>query len=286
MKILIKYHHILNRTILVVLLGVLASPTIVLAEAGAKSMFADEGATVMMSDDDTAPIKATAPKPKATLISKKSGQPYADADTSASRPVSYAGIQYWIDLQEPNGHSRKVTTSHTFQSGDGIKLQIKSKTAGYLYVLNEDVTGKQTPLYPTKGQLSGLIQANTIYTIPSRGAIRFDNVPGTEKVTIALAKYPINELTPEESPKATTAVYNSEHYSDCANSSGAGSKGMFAEESGSAIDCIRSNHSAGSKGMFAEEDSSSAQPASYSVMPASALEEGQVMFVDFNLTHR
>jgi hypothetical protein len=63
---------------------------------------------------------------------------------------------------------------------------------------------------------------------------------------------------------------------------------MFADESGgsSGMDCIRKNHNAGSKGMFAEEDSAAAEPASYSVVPTAALEAGDVMFIDFNLTHR
>jgi len=38
--------------------------------------------------------------------------------------------------------------------------------------------------------------------------------------------------------------------------------------------------------MMLEEDTSSAQPASYSMIPAASLDQGQVMFVDFTLNHR
>ena len=63
---------------------------------------------------------------------------------------------------------------------------------------------------------------------------------------------------------------------------------MFTDE-GIDMNCMRSNHSAGgagSKGMFTEEDTSSAQPASYSVVPTTELDQGQVLFVDFYLNHR
>lgn len=285
-KIKTKCYSCFNIAMLLTIVGGATYPIFTLAEAGAKSMFADEGASVMMGDDNV--TKPTAVKTTKSSSYTPSSADYTAVDKSESNalPDSYAGVQYWVDLQEPNGTTRRVTTSHVFHSGDGIKLQIKSKTAGYLYVFNQDASGTTTPLYPIKGQPSDLIQPNVIRTIPSRGAIRFDNVPGTEKVTIALSKYPVNQLVPDSSPKGVTASYNNEPYNDCA-SSGAGSKGMFADESStSAVDCIRSNHSAGSKGMFAEEDTYSAQPASYSVIPASSLEDGQVMFVDFYLTHR
>lgn len=278
-------------------------PAQTFAEAGAKSMFADDTSSVMMSDDSVSPAQnssAVKPKSKAVpVLAKKSrasdDSDYAENEVAESNvlPTSYSGVQYWIDLQEPNGRTHKVTTSHTFHSGDGIKLQIKSKTAGYLYVMNQDASGQVTPLYPPQGQSPAMIQANTTYTIPSRGAIRFDNVPGNEKVTIALAKYPIpsaSNSAQSASPSGMTSVsYSADAYNDCAsNHSGAGSKGMFAEESGgsSGMDCIRKNHNAGSKGMFAEEDSASAEPASYSVVPTAALEAGDVLFIDFNLSHR
>lgn len=288
MKTITKCYNPHNSAILVAVLWALTCPTLALAEAGAKSMFADEGASIMMSDDTgTAPARAKpiASRPKATLAAKRTGQLYSGDDETATLPVSYAGLQYWIDLQEADGRSRRVTTGHTFRSGDRIKLQIKSKTEGYLYVLNQDASGRQTPLYPTKGQPSGLIQPDVTYSIPTRGAIRFDNAPGNEKVTIALAKYPIPNGDSDYSAKGTTAGYSGQPmYVACG--SGAGSKGMFSEESSASMDCMRSNYSAGSKGMFAEEDSASIEPASYSVVPAAALKNGQVMFIDFNLTHR
>ncbi|TSA40743.1 MAG: DUF4384 domain-containing protein [Methylococcaceae bacterium] len=286
MKTISKRYNPLYAAMFVAVLGASTSPTLALAEAGAKSMFSSEGTSVMMNDDADTP-KATSSRPKARVASERVSPSYSSNEQPDANPNNYAGVQYYIDLQDASGRSRQVPTSYTFRSGDGIKLKIKSKTEGYLYVMNTNAAGQSTPLYPTNGQPSGLIQANTIYTIPPRGMIYFDNEPGTEKVTIALAKFPLPSVDPAYSAKGSTAAYSGQSkYDDCASSSGAGSKGMFASESSSSMDCIRSNHSAGSKGMFTQEDTSSAEPASYAVAPTAALNEGDVLFVDFNLIHR
>jgi hypothetical protein len=297
MKVITKQYNCLK--ISVVIAATLMLPAQTFAEAGAKSMFADDTSSVMMSDDSASPAQnssALKSKPKAVPVLAKKSHAADDSDyvenvasESDMLPTSYSGVQYWIDLQEPNGRTHKVTTSHAFHSGDGIKLQIKSKTAGYLYVMNQDDSGKVTPLY----QSINPIQSNSIYTIPQRGAIRFDNVQGNEKVTIALSKYPIpavsNSVSSASPSGMTNVSYSGNAYNDCANNqSEAGSKGMFTEDVAvsSGMECLRKNHNAGSKGMFAEEDSASAEPASYSVVPTSALEAGDVLFVDFNLSHR
>jgi len=266
-------------------IGILGFPMQAFADVGAKSMFSDEGTSVMASHE-AADTTATPSKVKVKASTENSPRQNVSDGQGNTPSTSYAGLQYWIDLQGSNGKSHQVTTSHVFHSGDGIRLQVKSKTEGYLYVINQDASGKVTPLYPTNGQPSGLIQANATYTIPPSGMIFFDNVPGTEKVTIALTKYPLPSLDPSYSENVTTVAYNeSQKYSKCAIID-AGSKGMFASEVSTDIDCLRSNYSAGSKGMFTQEDTSSAKPASYSVMPAAALNNGDVMFVDFNLKHR
>jgi len=246
-----------------------------IAESGAKSMFADDNSTVMMTEEE---------KPKDNVVKKtKTKAKSIELSTTANEADSYAGLQYWIDLEDANGHLSRVTSNHVFQSGDGIKLQIKSKTSGYLYVLNQDVTGRATPLFPSNGQ-NAYIEAGMTRTIPDHGAIRFDNIAGKEKVSIALSKFPVNgPASPSAQQKPETLI----SYNDCSQNGPAGSKGMFTDTDGVGVDmsCIRNNHSAGSKGMFTEEDTFSAQPASYSVLPSNELVQGKVLFVDFYLDH-
>jgi Domain of unknown function (DUF4384) len=261
--------------VLATFLLTMAIPKPVLAEVGAKSLF------IKYEDEGLSPSS----KPKPSIKQQKNTTKSIKQKPSVNHPMAkndFIGLQYWINLQEGNGRSRRVTTSHNFHSGDSIKLHIKSKSSGYLYVINQDSTGQQTYLYPTKGQEAHLIEPGLTYTIPARGAIRFDDVPGNEKLTIALAKYPITQTNSGLKPKESIAN-NSEQaiYSACAST-----KGMFVDDSKVNIDCIRNHYSAGTKGMFSEEDTVSTEPASYSVLPSSSLNEGKVMIVDFNLVHR
>jgi hypothetical protein len=268
-----------NFIVLVSFFNTLIFSVPVLAEAGAKSLF------ISIDDNDLSSSNKSKPTISHTKkITRNKKQP---ANKSASDlPSDYTGLQYWIDLQADNGQSRRVTTSHNFQSGDRIKLQIKSGSSGYLYVINQDSSGQQTYLYPPKGEQSELIEPGTLYTIPVRGSIRFDNVPSNEKITVALSKFPI--LQSDLSSTSKTNLINSSEqspYSACADSN-AGTKRLYIDESSVITDCIRKNYSAGTKGMYSEEDTHSNEPASYSVLPASSLNEGKVMFVDFNLIHR
>ncbi len=245
----------------------------VTAQSGAKSMFADDTSSVLMSSDE----KQTSNANKGSKNQPKSSPQKINPEEN------YAGLQYWIDLQDTSGQLSRVTSNHVFRSGDGIKLQIKSKTAGYLYVLNQDATGRSTPLFPLNGQ-NAYIEAGMTRTIPEHGAIRFDNVAGQEKVSIALSKFNVNTPASHSIQQKPDMLVT---YNDCSENARSGSKGMFSENDGLGVDmnCIRSNHSAGSKGMFTEEDASSAQPASYTVLQSNELDQGKVLFIDFYLRH-
>jgi hypothetical protein len=245
------------------------------AESGAKALFESEGTSISMEDSPVTKPAVKKAKPKASVNQRSH---FSQEDDSGGSN-SYAGIQYWIDLQDGSGKMRRVTSRHVFQSGDRIKLQVKSNTSGYLYVLNEDESGKRTPLYPVNGQMSALVEPGMAYTIPPRGSIRFDDNPGNEKVTIALTRNSISGPSGRDGSSSTRGSLVS-----CRSSSG-GTKGMFSEDDAD-FDCLRKSQGAGTKGMFTEEDDTSASPASYSVIPASELDNGKVLFVDFNLTHR
>ena len=120
-KIRTNRHSCFNIAMLLTIVGGATYPTFALAEAGAKSMFADEGASVMMGDDNIAKPAAVKTTKSSSYTPSSAGYAAVDKSESNALPDSYAGVQYWVDLQEPNGTTRQVTTSHVFHSGDGIK---------------------------------------------------------------------------------------------------------------------------------------------------------------------
>lgn len=275
---------------------IMMNTSLAYAEAGAKSLFENEGSYAGTAEEESAPSVSSSPSRKSVASSHKSSsspsQTHVAHTTVSHKPKStatYAGLQYYVDLQDSSGNLRQVTTNHVFHSGDKIRLKVKSNMEGYLYVLNQGSSGRFNPLYPPRGEGNGFIQAGMTYSIPANGFIRFDDTPGTEKVSIVLSKQPVLGESPsnsyegqdEEAVPVKTAAYTS-----CAGSS-AGSKDLFNEEDkGGQIDCVRRNYGAGSKDLFAEEDTASAQPASYVAMPAETMDNSKVLTADFNLTHR
>jgi hypothetical protein len=196
---------------------------------------------------------------------------FANNSKTPTTQKNYVGLQYWIDLIEPDGGSKRVTPGHIFHSGDKIKFRIISKSSGYLYIENLGTSGNKHRLYPKNGQESILINPGLTYTVPEDSYIKFDDGAGSEKITIALAKIPIiNDIS-------ETSATQEHAFSNC--------KDLFVEDNG--IECLRNRYSASSKDLFFEEDTKSIdKPASYSVLPESELDKGKIMFVDFKLNHR
>lgn len=243
-----------------------------IAETSAKALFEDDGTTVATSNFSAPASPASSnPSPRAT--------------------TSYAGVQYWIELQNSEGANQRVSTNHVFFSGDRIRLHVKSKSSGFLTIIDQDDSGQIFHLYPAKDQIPEQVNANSFVTIPTKGYIYFDNNPGTEKIIIAVSKFPLSSATPPSAPSANDmrpASYTNGSstlpiYTACSDSI-TGAKGMFSSESG--VNCLRENYSIGSKGMFTEEDSTSGTPANYALVPESSINDGHIMFVDVKLSHR
>lgn len=243
-------------------------------EAGAKALFEGDGTSIRMSRaPEGAPDSASTPGSKAST--KRS-----TAAPNVTRTASYGGIQYWIELDNGGGTTKRVTTSHQFRSGDRIKVKVNSNTGGYLYVFNLGSTGRENVLYPPPNTPPGMISARTVYTIPSTGFIRFDDNPGTEEIGIVLAANPLPlggsapAGTANPAPRSSQGIPVS--YSKCT-----GTKDLVAETD---FSCIGSQY--GSKDLVVEEDTSSAMPAEYAVAPVRDLDSGKTLSVKFRLIHR
>ena len=99
------------------------------------------------------------------------------------------GVQCWIELRR-DGQSRRVSNKFDFRSGDEIRFHVKTNTDSFAYiVLTEGSRGERAVLFPAKGHVDDInLKANTEYTIPGDGFMAFDSNPGTEKVTVILAR--------------------------------------------------------------------------------------------------
>lgn len=99
------------------------------------------------------------------------------------------GIQCWIELRRA-GRSSRVSNKFEFHSGDEIRFHVRANTDAFAYiVLTEGSRGERDTLFPAKGHDDhNRLKANSEYAIPGDGFMVFDSNPGTEKITVLLAR--------------------------------------------------------------------------------------------------
>jgi hypothetical protein len=135
------------------------------APSGAKAIFdSGEGSTVKMSSG------------------KPASSPTAVAQ--APRPERYVGISYKLALLKPNGDFTVVPKSHTFKTGDRVRLLVRTNNPGYLTILNVGSSGNTNVLF------NDYVEGRTIYEIPRGTNFKFVGAPGAEKVLIMLSANP------------------------------------------------------------------------------------------------
>lgn len=94
-----------------------------------------------------------------------------------------------------DGTESTVLPSAEFKSGDKVKLLFTSNVDGYVYWLAKGTSGEYSMLYPNaKAGMDNKITRNEQYTVPARGAFRFDSTPGNEELLCILSTEPMPDL--------------------------------------------------------------------------------------------
>ena len=124
-----------------------------------------------------------------------------------SSPERRVGLKYRILLRTPDCDIKEVDSSHTFHSGDKVRLQIEANVDGYLYVLQKGSTGKDRMLFPDPRINGGdnKIARGILYSVPGNQWFTFDNNPGTENLTVAVSRTPMKSVVPPAPPKQTAS---------------------------------------------------------------------------------
>ena len=79
------------------------------------------------------------------------------------------------------GKTEIVAPNSTFKSGDRVKLIYTPGMDGYIYWISRMTSGKFTVLFPTaKTGMDNAVKKGAKYTMPGKGAFRFDDKTGTE----------------------------------------------------------------------------------------------------------
>ncbi len=113
---------------------------------------------------------ATVPNKVATLVSSRPGLP---------------SFSYWIELMR-DGKRYCCNNKAKFRSGDEIRIHLICSADGYAYILmKQGSSGAHAVLFPeARTGRDNSVSANKDYALPSATWLKFDNNPGTEKVSL------------------------------------------------------------------------------------------------------
>lgn len=172
----------------------------------AKSLFFGE-------DNDVVAVSTTKPANAATAVAavpapaQKVAPIKVASKKSANRNI---GASYFIRLKNPDGSTRDVLTSRKFKSGERFQLGVKVNKPSYIFVFNEDASGKVTQIYPQPGH-NNFINAMGVVFLPGQGVFEFDREPGTEHLLVYVSQEPVPSHMPDRirsmQPDVVTATY-------------------------------------------------------------------------------
>lgn len=125
-----------------------------------------------------------------------------DADSAPVLPDSAASqvdgdeiaMKTTVELTR-DGATTSVLPTEDFKDGDKARLKFSVNRDGHIYWLAKGASGQYQLLYPSKkAGMDNTVKRNQEYTVPQRGAWRFDNQKGTETLVAVLSPKPMPEL--------------------------------------------------------------------------------------------
>lgn len=128
---------------------------------------------------------------QSTLQQTQKAQP-----SKASTTPKYLGANYFVRLIHPDGKTQDVLASRKFKTGERFQLALKVNRPSYIYVANEDPSGKLTPIYPKPGT-DHFVNAMGTVMVPAKGSFEFDRNPGMEKLLVLISPHSVRESAPE-----------------------------------------------------------------------------------------
>lgn len=94
-----------------------------------------------------------------------------------------------------DGKTSTVLPTEEFKSGDKVRLLFSANKEGHVYWLAKGTSGQYQVLFPSaKAGMDNKIAKSTEYTVPVKGAWRFDDKKGTETLVCILSPNSVSEL--------------------------------------------------------------------------------------------
>jgi hypothetical protein len=131
----------------------------------------------LVFDDDDAAVT----QPDAGQSAKTAGQ---EGVGGATQTIAVKTTM----LLTRDGQTSTVLPSHEFKSGDRVKLVYTPNIDGFVYWMTKGTSGEHKMIFPSeKTGMDNKVERNKEYTIPTKGAFRFDDKTGKEELLCVLS---------------------------------------------------------------------------------------------------
>lgn len=125
---------------------------------------------------------------------EKQERPTVQGTDSAAVKGEKIAVKTTVELTRDGGTTTVLPTSD-FKSGDKVRLLFSANRDGYVYWLAKGTSGTYQVLFPNeKAGLDNSVSKNKEYTVPTKGAWRFDDKKGTETLVCVLSPAKVVEL--------------------------------------------------------------------------------------------
>jgi hypothetical protein len=149
---------------------------------------------------------------------KKSGSETTAAGATAEKTLA---VKTTLQLTR-DGQVSTVVPSHEFKSGDKVKLVYTPNIDGYVYWMSKGSSGEYSIVFPTpKTGMDNKVERNKEYTIPVKGALKFDDKPGNEELLCILSPTAL----PDMDKAVLAAVKEAEGRQECEETPAASNTG-------------------------------------------------------------
>lgn len=120
----------------------------------------------------------------------------AEESQPTGEPSVTTGVKITLEL-ERDGKTSRVLPTHTFRTGDRVKLIYTTNIDCYVYWMAEGTSGEYYMLFPNpKVGMDNWVKKNTAYTIPAKdgATFKFKEPKGVEKILLIMSPQKMPDL--------------------------------------------------------------------------------------------
>lgn len=128
------------------------------------------------------------------MMRKRLNHPVVGRETADTTKGETISVKATIELTR-DGKLSTVLPTESFKSGDKVRLLFSTNRDGNVYWVAKGTSGQYQVLFPSpKAGMNNTVVKNNSYTVPAKGAWRFDEQKGTETLVCILSPSRVAEL--------------------------------------------------------------------------------------------